>query len=289
MNFLGGLWVSFPENRPDNGTGWSQATYQFTPTGGYQLHSSTSHSPNEAVQPSSLTNHTLPPLNTILNTDSPSSSFSSSLLIPRLRRHRSHNQENQRGRNVHSHDFHLVRTPLRRGTSRLSLSREHTPVSRPASIGSWNSEEASVTTLPSWPSQVQESFIDLTADSSPVVMLSGSRKRSAVESRITDDASALCSKRLKVESRPLAETLKNTAELDLRDVEDNEGLARVFEEQRIASVKAQQAEANKPVSFSNLQCVICMEPMTNITVTHCGKLSGRLTPSVGNFTNPTVT
>jgi hypothetical protein len=61
------------------------------------------------------------------------------------------------------------------------------------------------------------------------------------------------------------------AEVDLAGADEDNNFARVLEEQRIASVKAQQEQADKPVSFSTLQCIICMEPMTNITVTHCGR------------------
>ena len=270
VNYLGGLWVSLPENRPESGPGWSQATYQFTANGGFQMNTPPSLLP-EATQPQNLNTNTLPPLNTILSGEAPSS-FPSSFLFPRLRRHHSHNREPQQGTNTHSHNSHLAATPLRRTNLRRSVSLEHTPVSRPASTLSCNSEEASVSTLPPWPSQFQESFIDLTADSSPVVMPSENRKRPALGSHDAEQASASSSKRLKVEDGQFKAELKNVAELDLRDVEDEDNFARVLEEQRIASVRAQHEEADKPVSFSNLQCIICMEPMTNITVTHCGKL-----------------
>ena len=59
-------------------------------------------------------------------------------------------------------------------------------------------------------------------------------------------------------------------QVDLRDVEDDNGLTKLLEEQRVAAVKAQQEQANKPLKLSSLQCIICMEPMTNVTVTHCG-------------------
>ena len=60
-------------------------------------------------------------------------------------------------------------------------------------------------------------------------------------------------------------------EVDLRDVDDDNGLTKLLEQQRLAAVKAQQEQANKPLKVSSLQCIICMEPMTNITVTHCGR------------------
>lgn len=97
-----------------------------------------------------------------------------------------------------------------------------------------------------------------------------SRKRDASGSRASDHAPASSSKRAKLEDRQKEGELKDIAELDLREVDDDESFARIIEEQRIASVKAQHEQAEKPVSFSSLQCIICMEPMTNITVTHCG-------------------
>ncbi|KAL9102106.1 MAG: hypothetical protein Q9163_002710 [Psora crenata] len=61
-------------------------------------------------------------------------------------------------------------------------------------------------------------------------------------------------------------------EIDLRDIESEPDLARVLEQQRINTVKAQQEEADKPTKLANLTCVVCMEEMTNITATHCGHL-----------------
>jgi len=59
-------------------------------------------------------------------------------------------------------------------------------------------------------------------------------------------------------------------EVDLRDVDDDTGLSRVLEQQRMATVKAQQEQADRPLKLSTLQCIICMEPMTDMTATVCG-------------------
>lgn len=273
LNYYGGLWVSLPDTRPDTGHGWRQSTHRFTPNG-YHTHSSPSHPYSEAVPPRTVTSNTLPPLNTILSTDPPSSPFPSSLIFPnlsRLRRHRLHNRERQHGANSSSHDHHLAGSPLHLPSPERSFSRDHTPVSRPASRISWNSEEDSASTFPPWPSQFQEGVIDLTADSSPLVMPPGPRKRAASRSHISEQGSVSSSKRPKVEERQAEGELPNVADSDTRDVDEDNNLAMVLEEQRKASVKAQQELAEKPVSFSSLQCIICMEPMTNITVTHCGK------------------
>lgn len=60
-------------------------------------------------------------------------------------------------------------------------------------------------------------------------------------------------------------------EVDLMGVDDDDELSKVLEQQRLMSIKAQQELADKPVNFSSLQCIICMESITDITVTHCGK------------------
>lgn len=57
---------------------------------------------------------------------------------------------------------------------------------------------------------------------------------------------------------------------NLQDVEDETGLSKVLEQQRMATIDAQKEQANKPVKLSTLQCIICMETMKDLTATHCG-------------------
>ena len=61
-------------------------------------------------------------------------------------------------------------------------------------------------------------------------------------------------------------------EIDLRDVDSDQDLARVLEQQRAATIRDQQAQAEKPTKLANVTCVVCMEELTNMTATHCGKL-----------------
>lgn len=61
--------------------------------------------------------------------------------------------------------------------------------------------------------------------------------------------------------------------VDLRDVDDDTSLSKVLEQQRAETVKSQQNDGNQPFKLSSLQCIICMEPMTNLTATHCGRSS----------------
>ena len=61
--------------------------------------------------------------------------------------------------------------------------------------------------------------------------------------------------------------------IPLQHVDDDRGLSKVLEQQRLATIKAQQEQANKPVKLSTLQCIICMETMKDLTATHCGTSS----------------
>ena len=60
--------------------------------------------------------------------------------------------------------------------------------------------------------------------------------------------------------------------IDLTGVDDDDGLSKVLEQQRLATIKAQQEQASKPVKLSSLQCIICMENMKDLTATSCGML-----------------
>ncbi len=71
---------------------------------------------------------------------------------------------------------------------------------------------------------------------------------------------------------PFPTETRTVEEIDLRDADDDHGLSKVLEQQRMATVKAQQEQADKPVTMSTLQCIICMELMKDITATSCGTL-----------------
>lgn len=58
-----------------------------------------------------------------------------------------------------------------------------------------------------------------------------------------------------------------------QDIDDDAGLSKVLEEQRMATIKAQKEQASKPLKLSTLQCIICMENMKDLTATHCGTFS----------------
>lgn len=72
-------------------------------------------------------------------------------------------------------------------------------------------------------------------------------------------------------------------EADLTEVNDDNTLLEVMEQQkeqqkeqqreqqRLKAIKAQQDLAKQPVTFSTLKCIICMEALKDITVTHCGE------------------
>jgi len=89
-------------------------------------------------------------------------------------------------------------------------------------------------------------------------------------SRDTSTAPSNPAKRRKIEASQSSNEPVKVEEIDLRDVDDDKGLSQVLERQRMATIKAQQEQANKPVKLSTLQCIICMENMKDLTATHCG-------------------
>ena len=80
------------------------------------------------------------------------------------------------------------------------------------------------------------------------------------------------------------DSLSNGPVLDLTEVEGREALYKVQEEQRERhlalqeqqnqlvkeSVRAQEPETKGPFRLGQIQCVICMDSMTDLTATHCG-------------------
>ena len=162
-----------------------------------------------------------------------------------------------------------------------TTSNDSRPISRPISRLSWSSEEHSSVFF-TWPSvQDQQGFIDLTTDSSPPTIPAQNSARPAVQSDPLSLDLAEASnpiKRKRMES-PSSSGNKKVAEVDLRDVENDEGLAKLLDHQQMQSIRAQKEQGEKPLNFSNLQCIVCLESMTNITVTHCGKCYGSINVS----------
>lgn len=115
-------------------------------------------------------------------------------------------------------------------------------------------------------------FVDLTAEASPPNMALASDQRKSTRSRRSSEAAAAPPNSAKRRRTAAFQSDAQTVEeVDLRDVDDDKGLSRVLEQQRMATIKAQQEQADMPVKLSTKQCIICMDQMTNITVTHCGK------------------
>ena len=112
-------------------------------------------------------------------------------------------------------------------------------------------------------------FVDLTADSSPPNM--PSTRRLSKNPRDTSSAPSNPAKRRKTEASQSSVRTREIEEVDLRDVDEDNRLSKVLEQQRMATIRAQQEQANRPVKLSTLQCIICMESMTDLTATHCGE------------------
>ena len=135
-------------------------------------------------------------------------------------------------------------------------------------------------------------FIDLTTDPSPPtasgfppVFRAATHRReepSRKRRRVDHDFSG----GLNVLSQPSA---RHIDEVDLTKVDDDAGLEKLQEEHRLRreeelqrqheqqqeqkqaeSIRSLHEQSRKPIRLSDLQCVVCMENMKNITATHCG-------------------
>ena len=141
---------------------------------------------------------------------------------------------------------------------------------------SWDSVENSLFGADWWTEpqdyNSNNGYVDLTADTSPPAMPPTTRKRNAT-AEASRDASLNPSgsrKRIKIgDASPKREKVK-VERMNFIDVDDDQGLARTLERQREAAIREQREQADRPLRLSTLQCIICMEPMTDITVTHCG-------------------
>ena len=113
----------------------------------------------------------------------------------------------------------------------------------------------------------RDTIVDLTSEvSSPPRANTRARKRSA------DDTSAAASRAPKRTRRP-SEADPKVEELDLTN-EAPSAEEELLQSQQRATIAAQQAalESSKPLRIGQRQCIICMEPYTNATVTSCGHI-----------------
>lgn len=138
------------------------------------------------------------------------------------------------------------------------------------------------------PTVSSRSPIDLTVDSSPSFtslprISANPRKRSASSLLDLRQSPALQSHTLKRRALNISDieggSLTKIDEADLTEVNDDNTLLEVIEQQkeqqreqqRVKAIKAQQDLAKQPVTFSTLKCIICMDALKDITVTHCGE------------------
>lgn len=117
----------------------------------------------------------------------------------------------------------------------------------------------------------------------------GSHQKSNKRRRIESNASTSPTRRtqrpktLSQNTIPLA-----VEEVDLREVDDDNGLSKVLEDQRLATIKAQQDQASRPVKLATTSCVICMDQMTDVTATYCGMPISSHRPNIPNFLKPYI-
>lgn len=168
--------------------------------------------------------------------------------------------------------------PPRFDTPDTLPSYDPSPASRPLSRISWSSGDTSLFGSSYWPhSYALTGFVDLTSDSSPPTMTS-TCKRKVPRAQGSREGSSGPAKRFKTSQEDAGVSKARDQgtkieEVDLRDVDNDKDITDILENQRTAAINAQKEEADKPLRLSGMQCIICMETMTNITATHCGKFS----------------
>lgn len=276
-----------PENNNDIRQSWSSAMQSGTPLPrlGSAIHTSTPFQPSR-LEPTSYQPFARNVVSPFTTTITPSTTHHRPPSSHHLPRNPSHldlpnfplphpfndasNPERQDEDSLHLYDL----SPLQLPTFDTQPSNGLVSISRPVSRLSCASEGSSSFVLPPWSfAQSQEGFIDLTADPTPSGMPAPSRKRpaSTLHASTRDSVTPSTSIKRKKREESVKVERGGVQEMDLREVDDDDGLSKVLEQQRLISIKAQQELVDKPVKFSTLQCIICMESITDITVTHCGK------------------
>lgn len=145
---------------------------------------------------------------------------------------------------------------------------------RPASRVSWGSNDSF--DLPLHPTL--SDFVDLTNTNSPPNMPASGDKRRATTSRSTTASIVGSSnkRRKTAADGKMEKSIKHEdpdiEEVDLRDVDDDDGLSKALQKQQESVIKAQRdAECGKPTKLSGLQCVVCLDNVTDMTATQCGE------------------
>ncbi|KAI4261129.1 MAG: hypothetical protein L6R42_003669 [Xanthoria sp. 1 TBL-2021] len=103
--------------------------------------------------------------------------------------------------------------------------------------------------------------------------LTRKRRASGAGREIPESPPPRNGKRPKLENTGMGRGKEEVEHLDLVDIDGDEGLSKVLEQQSAARIKEQQGpQGDVPIKLSNVQCIICMEPMTDMSVTHCGHI-----------------
>lgn len=275
--FFEGLWSSpHLEDSPfDESASIAEEAEISAPLDTFLTHTSlTPHSPNSVSHPHNLQNptHRISPSSTT-NLHSYSSA-SNVLSIPNLL--------SQSRRTTRPSPAVISSSPSQASTSSMASgdsSDSSTVESRTPQPESSRPRRTQHTNTGPRPSSSRQ-YIDLTNDipskHDTATLEERSRKRRRLPHRKSSSQNSLRSKRIvqthsvKVEEQSAIPAVE---EVDLRDVDDDKALSRVLEEQRQATIRAQQAQAAIPIKLGSLQCIICMDAMSDVTATFCGKYS----------------
>ena len=117
--------------------------------------------------------------------------------------------------------------------------------------------------------RADDSIVDLTNDSSPPHTNTESTRQPVSLKRAAEATSQKVSKR----SRHTDNTETKIEELDLTN-EAPSAEEELLQAQQRQAIAAQQAidGSHGPLKIGKRQCIICMEPFTNATITHCGHI-----------------
>lgn len=118
-----------------------------------------------------------------------------------------------------------------------------------------------------------DGVVDLTGDSSPPAITSGSRQPKGRKRAASGASNSKSNKRRKghTQPNPTAEDEADIEQLDLTN-EAPSAEEEIAAAQSAATILAQQPTSTGPLKIGQMQCIICMEPFTNATITHCGHI-----------------
>ncbi|KAI9801177.1 MAG: hypothetical protein M1825_003451 [Sarcosagium campestre] len=110
------------------------------------------------------------------------------------------------------------------------------------------------------------------SDSSPDPSRPSKRARQETTGPVVSSAASSSYRYAKHEPKTKSTTpaIQKIEEVDLLDVDDDSGLSGLLRKQQEEQVQAQRRAGEEAPKMSSLQCIICLDTPTDLTVTWCG-------------------